>query len=394
MGPFSIRRAHEADLDRVIAIHQNAFPDGRSVGARRLKFMHNARFRLDDLWVVEAHSDIVGHAFFSTTDGWFGGQKVRVGTIASVAVAAEARGRGVATALLAHLHRVSDEAGAAVDILYPFSHAFYHRLGYELASPYVRLIAHPLAFPTGPDASLQPVAGIDSEAIFALYDQFCSERTGMLARSQDAWERSWADERLTHLCVRSGGHITACVTFSLQQAELHGETRLHIRDWAWADPTGQRALWTWARSMAGQVAVIEVDLSREDPLLDAVRDAAHGRFGTAAVEHPIGVLAAGPAIRIVNLARALAARGWRPGATLTLAVGAEQFVIHDGAVKVAPRGGPVDVTITPEGVAPLAFGGVGVRSLVAMGRLHGSTEAISRAESVFSCPPYFSADPF
>lgn len=395
MSSFSIRPAQEADLDRLIAIHQNAFPDGRTVATRRLNFVQNARFHRDDLFVIEDRSHVVGHAFFATTEAWFGGKKLRVGTLASVAVAPEARGRGVATALLTHLHATSQQARTELDILYPFSHAFYHRFGYESASPYVRLRAHPLAFPSGPQEALHPVTTDDGAHIVALYDQFCSERTGMLTRTDEAWERSWAEETLTHLCMRVGNRVTGYVTFSLRQNELHGQTRLYVHDWAWADSNAQRALWNWARSMAGQVTVIEVDVSREDPLLDAVRDAAQGRFGSAAIEHPIGVLAAGPAIRIVNLARALAARGWNTQETLTFAVGAERFVVHGGTVEVAPSNAAIEVTISPGGIAQLAFGGVSVRSLAAMGRLEGtSAEAIARAERVFSSPAYFSADPF
>jgi predicted acetyltransferase len=394
MSQFSVRQARETDLDRLVAIHQNAFPDSRSATARRRNFVQNARFRADDLFVIEDRADVVGHAFFANTEGWFGGNKLRVGTIASVGVAPEARGQGVATALLAHLHEKSNAAENALDILYPFSHAFYRRLGYAGASGYVRLSAHPLAFPAGPRQSLRPVTGDDSAPIATLYERFCEERTGMLVRSSRAWERLWTDEALTHICIRSGRHATAYVTFSLRQNELHGETRLQIREWAWADARSQRALWHWARSMAGQVNVIEVDISREDPLLDAVSDAAHGRFGTAAVEHPVGVFAAGPAIRIVNLARALSARGW-PQESLTFAVGEARFVVHAGTAKPAHKNPPVDVTISPEGIAQVAFGGVSVRSLVAAGRLEGaSAEAIARAERTFSTPAYFSADPF
>ncbi len=395
MSQFTIRRAQEADLERLIAIHQNAFPDGRSLATRRLNFMQNPRFHPDDLFVIEEDEHILGHAFYAVTHEWFGGKKLCVGTIASLGVAPEARDCGVATALLAHLHARSDQAGAALDLLYPFTQGFYQRFGYESVSPYVRLAAHPLAFPAGQRSALQPITGDDAAQIMALYERFCAERTGPLERSDERWERLWTNDAATQLCLRTGNQVTAYVSFSIHQAILHGPTRLLIHDWAWADARSQRVLWNWARSLAGQAIVIEVDVCRNDALLDAVRDAEHGRFGDAAVEHPVGTLAAGPSIRIVNLARALAARGYRSEETLTFAVGSERFTIHDGTLQQAAPNRAVDVTIAPAGIAQLAFGGVTADSLVTMGRLEGiSAQAVAKAERVFSIPPFFSPDTF
>ena len=395
MSQFTVRRAQEADLERLIAIHQNAFPDGRSLASRRLNFVQNTRFHPDDLFVIEEGEHLLGHAFYAITDGWFGGKRLRVAMIASLGTAPEARDSGVATALLTHLHARSDQAGASLDLLYPFAQSFYHRFGYESVSPYVRLAAHPLAFPAGQRATLQPITGDDAAQIMALYERFCGERTGMLDRSDERWERIWTDDASTQLCLRTGNQVTAYVSFSLHQAFLHGPTKLLIHDWAWADGKSQRALWNWARSLAGQAIVIEVDVCRNDPLLDAVRDSEHGRFGDPAVEHPIGTLAAGPSIRIVQLTRALAARGYRSKETLTFAVGAERFTIHDGSLRQAASDAAVEATISPQGIVQLAFGGVAAEALLAMGRLEGiSAEAVARTERIFSCAPYFSPDVF
>ena len=106
-----IRPATEADLDRLVEIHMASYPDDRGAPARRLNFVQNAMSRsgspLEDLRVLERGGRVVGQAFGFDLAAWFAGRVVPVLGIASVAVAPEARGSGVAAELLRGLE---DEA--------------------------------------------------------------------------------------------------------------------------------------------------------------------------------------------------------------------------------------------------------------------------------------------
>src|SRR5262245_50331513 len=128
------RKAKEEDLDRLVDIHLAAYPDPRSVAARQRNFTHNPFGGLEHLIVAEAAGSIVGHAFLFPFRAWFGGRLVKMGGVASVGVAPEARGRGVATALMTQLHVLSDRRGDALTMLYAFRHGFYARLGYTTTS--------------------------------------------------------------------------------------------------------------------------------------------------------------------------------------------------------------------------------------------------------------------
>ena len=76
------------------------------------------------------------------------GGAVSVAAIASVAVAPEARGRGIAGALLTHLHERADANKASVTTLYPFRQGYYAKHGYAPVTPNRRLLFHPAAIPS------------------------------------------------------------------------------------------------------------------------------------------------------------------------------------------------------------------------------------------------------
>ena len=67
--------------------------------------------------------------------------------MASVGVAPEARGRGVGSALVEHLHGLARDRGDAVTVLYAFRQAFYLPLGYAPTSATQRLRLDPRAVP-------------------------------------------------------------------------------------------------------------------------------------------------------------------------------------------------------------------------------------------------------
>src|SRR5204863_4265521 len=98
---LGFRCAAKEDLDRLLEVHLAAYPDARSAEERRRSFVANAFGPLESLVVVERAGEIVGHAFHHAFEAFFGGRAVKLGGIASVAVAPEARGQGIGAALLA-----------------------------------------------------------------------------------------------------------------------------------------------------------------------------------------------------------------------------------------------------------------------------------------------------
>src|SRR5688572_4202238 len=111
---LAFRSATEDDIERLLELGLAAYPDSRIATERKRGLTANPFAALSDLVVVEQRGSIVAQAFNYALETFFGGKRLRVGGIASVAVAPEARGRGVGSALLRHLHDLSDRRGDAI----------------------------------------------------------------------------------------------------------------------------------------------------------------------------------------------------------------------------------------------------------------------------------------
>ena len=401
---LELRPACEDDLERLLEIHARAFPDPRGREARLRNFRANPLGDLSDLHVALDGGVIVGHAFLFPLEGWFGGARVRVGGVASVGVAPEARGRGVGSALVEHLHGVARERGDAVTVLYAFRQAFYARLGYAATSATQRLRLDPRAVPawSRPGARVRAARGEDREDMARLRDEAAREGTGMLARTRRHWDALLCDERTTWL-VLEGGATLGYVAFSLEQEEPHAKTTLHVHEVVARGAEAERHLWAALASQRGQVADVHVELPIDHPLVHALVDADRARFGDVRLEHTLGEIAAGPMVRLVDVGRALAARGWRADGTLRLDVGADALVLEARAGRASvtpartagPSTAPCDLSVRDaRDLAAIAFGGLTPAHAERLGMavLHAQTRAT--VEDVFATPPYFSPDAF
>ncbi|MFO0671861.1 MAG: GNAT family N-acetyltransferase [Polyangiaceae bacterium] len=371
-----VRPATEDDLDRLVAIHVAAFPDDRGAEARRRNFTANAFSGpgLRDLRVGVAPSgEIVAHAFLFQFGAFFAGHLVQTAGIASVGVAPEARGRGVATALLGALHEEAAARGDAIALLYPFRAAFYRRLGYAPVTPLARLTFSPRAIPASWHAprSFRAARGDDLPALVDVYLAHARRTTGLLQRPASLWERKLLNER-RHVIVlprddARGGPLDGYVTFRHAQREPHAATDLEVDEIVAIDDAARRALLAALAAQRDQVREIHLIVPSADPLLLALEDADRAREGTESVEHPLGVLAAGPMVKILDVPRALAARG------------------VTGALPV-----PI-----PAGVlAALAFGGVRAIDAVRLGWLDSTDKDAAALDACLALPPFEVVDPF
>ncbi len=125
---------------------------------------------------------------------WFAGRDLPMSGIASVTVAPEARGLGVARAMLgAAIHR-SYQDGAAVSVLYPSMPPVYRALGWETAGVLAKVdlptsaltrarAADVLDAAEKEPVTVRPAGGDDLDAIAALYTAAASPAVGPLTRT-------------------------------------------------------------------------------------------------------------------------------------------------------------------------------------------------------------------
>ncbi len=394
---LAIRGATDLDLDRLVEIHTASYPDDRAAPARRLNFVQSALGKLEDLRVAERDGRIVGHGFGFDLEAWFGGAAVRTLGIASVAVAPEARGSGVARALVEALEAEARARGAALSLLHAFRHGFYARLGYAEVATNKRLYCDPRAIPSAwvkraRAAGLREATADDTAPIRELYEAAAKRATGWLKRPEAFWTRMLVSERLGFVVLEGAGYAS----YEISQREPHDKTRLYVRDLVAADEEARRVLWGFFGMQADQVAEIEVEIADDDPIAFALADVDRARFGDERVEHELGSVVAGPMIRLLDAKAALAARGYARDADARVVVEGEPLHVTTlgGSATVRPGDAAHGVELDARTLASVAFGGLPLAGAARLGLAHGSVDAVARAGELLSLPPFFTVDRF
>jgi predicted acetyltransferase len=121
---------------------------------------------------------------------WFQGHRVATLGIAAVAIAPEARGQGVAMALIGDTLRAARQQGNALSTLYPSSYRLYRKAGYELAGCLCRFSLQLRQLPRSRrDLAVECLAASEQPAVEALYREVARGRSGYLDRGAYVWNR-------------------------------------------------------------------------------------------------------------------------------------------------------------------------------------------------------------
>jgi predicted acetyltransferase len=394
---LSFRPAREEDLERLVDIHTSAFPDPRGHAARIRNFTRHPLGELSDLWLLADGDAPLAHAFLFPLEVWVGGARVQAGGIATVGVAPEARGRGLGSRLVEHLHRTAHARGDALTVLYAYRQGFYARLGYAPTSSYRRLRLHPASVPWKCEMTARAAGAGDIAAISACWNATARRGTGWLARTDRLWETRLGDERRTWLVVQGAEGVEGYVAWTLEQAEEHAATTLVVREMAAMTPAAERSLWALVGAQRHQVAVAHADVAADDPIDRALVDPDRARFGDDALEHPVGEVATGPMVRVLDAGRALAARGWPRDGRVVLAVDDEtlEVVARGGTATVLPVHDEPDLRLDARALAAIAFGTLPASHAARLGwAVARDPAALALADAFLALPPYFSPDPF
>jgi predicted acetyltransferase len=128
---------------------------------------------------------LLGKAVDLHHEQWWTGRTVTAADVAGVAVAPEARGRGVARALLTRLLAGAHDRGAAVSALFPTTSAPYRACGWEVTGA-LRTLTLPTAalprHPRNPHLTVRAGTPADLPAVADLYQHVARHRRGLLTR--------------------------------------------------------------------------------------------------------------------------------------------------------------------------------------------------------------------
>ena len=211
------------------------------------------------------------------------------------------------------------------------------------------------------------------------------------------------EERQHWIVLEEAGVLRGYVSFRLLQTEPHARVRADVRELVAPDDAARRRLFAALGALGDQVGDVTIALAGDDPFDWAFLDGDRDRPGTKDVEHAQGVVNTGPMIRLVDVRRALLARGYAEEGSLELGIGEEPPF----TLRVGPRAGEASVVESGEERAPralrmsastlasVAFGGLRLEDAVRLGWLGTPDAAAVRVGSaLLRLPAFFSADSF
>ncbi|MCU0267743.1 MAG: GNAT family N-acetyltransferase [Acidimicrobiales bacterium] len=330
-----------------------------------------------------------------------GGATLPVAGVASVGVLPTHRRRGVLRTMMAHQLEEIARRGEPLAVLNASESSIYGRFGYGLAS-----LHQVWEIPTGRSAFIHPPAverrirlvpkHLAAPVIAPIYDAFRRIRPGSLTRS-DAW---WACMLGDLVTWKGGGDLFVAVAdgegddpggyvvYGVRQRGAIGDWTLVLHDLVALHPEVEALLWRYVLDVDLVGTVRAVARPLDDGLRHRLVDPR--QIHTTAVQDYLWV-------RLLDIARALAARAYGTDGTLVLQVEDRFRPSVAGRYRLAVDGGDVacertdadsDLACEVDAVGATYLGGVSWASLARAGRVQERTPgALRRADALFAWSP-------
>ena len=329
---------------------------------------------------------------------FFGGRSVPALGVAAVGIFPHHRARGLGSFLMGESLREIARRGIPISTLYPATMPVYRRAGYERAGSWVyHFIPVERLDAREREPAVRPERPGDRRAIRALYESFVRGASGPVDRSEFFWRRALAlDEKdARRWVVERGGRVEGY--FVVEQEKRDGGPGpaydLWMQDHAFANAAAGRRILSFLaahRSMAGE---IRWPGGVADPILGLLDDT-----GPQTRRHTRWML------RVADLPKAVAARGFAPGVEGRVEIEVEDEVLPanagrwtlrvEGERGRCERGGRGRVKADARGLAPLYTGFESPFALRAQGRIDGPDDDLARLGALFAGPAPWMRDGF
>ena len=391
----TVRPMEPPDRDRGF----RAYVDSYGAGSDLLASL--AEVPLDNRWVAVDESGVVGILRALPFEQCYGGRAVGSVGVAAVAVALEARSRGVSRQLMTGFLEAERERGTPLSILYMSTIAAYRPVGYELAGSRVRY-QYPIEHL--PRAQPLPVVAWDDgdlADIAACLERIAHASSGMMVRPEYWWAtRAFGqlegDQYLYRYRVVEDGRTTGFVVYTVchevrtdfpiqwtRDADCIGVV---VRDLFWETAEAARSLLGFLAAQRTLGTNIYWTGPPNDPLMAFMPE--HLPQTQSAYQWMN---------RIVHVTNALTVRGYPTylsgslditvtDPVLTANQGSYRLRIDKGRAEVEPIDS-ADLTVTCNGLAGIYTGWWSCAAAAAAGLLSGGTdETRALVDAAFAGP--------
>ncbi len=250
---------------------------------------------------------------------FFGGQSVPMLGIAAVAVSPESRGHGTARWMMGEAVREARENGFALSALYASTQGLYRQVGFEQAGyrHTVKLLPHRIDVRTR-EPIVRPLTAYDDQPMAACYATFARAFPGMLDRCPYIWRRvrELRDKKFHGFGIEGGDGTIEGYVFLIQNRTADG-IEIDVSDVAFTSARAGRRLLGFLADFSTTTKEIVLSGGPLHPMLSLM----HSHHHTIS-KGEVWML------RITDLARALALRGYPRHVTGTI-----QINVHDPTVR-------------------------------------------------------------
>ena len=333
---------------------------------------------------------MINHQFVSCLDG----TKIRNGGIGGVSTLPEYRMEGAIREIFRVLlpHAYAD--GEVISTLYPFSHAFYRKFGYETVcwkniyefSPTV------LGEYSFRGRVKQWKAGDPVSEWTELYNRFASSRNLAIFRDDARMAEHlkgeyYKDRKFSYMLYREG-RPSAYLIF--QDVRHDPQAVLDVQDLAWSGPEGFRAILGFLSRFSADYGTVRLFLPRETELMSLIRSPqAYDISKTTEQSYTI---------RVINAARAMEAMKKPEDCSFVIRISDELIPRNSGTWKVTREGAvrteeAPDLSVSEKALGQLVSGAVSLEEAEYREdtEVHGNREMLER---VFIRKPILVEDHF
>ncbi len=325
---------------------------------------------------------------------WFGGRRIRMAGVTSIAVAPELRGAGIARNLLTHTLIELQRQRVPIAALHPTTENVCRRVGFAAGGLWTRFVAPADQLPRGHrDPSVFPLEPSHRDALAILDRERGRLSNGNLDRNDAIWHRVLHDIDARPVQIYGVGTadgLEAYVIFTQRQEDLACE--IEIKDWVATNRKAALRLWTFFADHRSMVTNLRWCGDHRDTMLLALPEL------PARVERCHRWM-----LRIVDLPRALEHRGYPPvQVELHMAVtddilesNQDRFILRlEQGKPTVERGGRADLRLNVRTLASLYSGNHSASQLRNIGEINASPDTVAKADMLFAGPAPWMPDYF